>query len=96
MSATTQIHIVKLEQDNCMPCKALSFAINANMDAIAEAGATIETHNVTHEPELIEKYDISSTPTLIFYRNGVEMTRLAGKVAFAEILDAIEYAKEAR
>ena len=92
----TQIHIVKLEQDNCMPCKALSFAINANMDAIAEAGATIETHNVTHEPELIKKYGISGTPTLIFYRNGVEMTRLAGKVAFAEVLDAIEYAKEAR
>ena len=92
----TQIHIVKLEQDDCMPCKALSFAINANMDAIESAGATIDTHNVTQEPELIEKYGISSTPTLIFYRNGVEMTRLPGKVAFAEVLDAIEYAKEAR
>lgn len=91
-----QIHIVKLEQDGCMPCKALSFALDANKDAIAEAGATIETHNVTHEPELIKKYGISGTPTLIFYRNGVEMARLAGKVAFAEILDAIEYAKEAR
>lgn len=92
----TQIHIVKLEQDDCMPCKALSFAINANMGAIESAGATIETHNVTHEPELIEKYGISGTPTLIFYRNGVEMTRLVGKVAFAEVLDAIEFAKEAR
>lgn len=91
-----QIHIVKLEQDDCMTCKALSFAINANMDAIESAGATIETHNVTHEQELIEKYGISGTPALIFYRNGVEMTRLAGKVAFAEVLDAIEYAKEAR
>ena len=90
------IHIIKLGQDGCMPCKALDFAINANLDAMESAGATIESHNVTHEPELIEHYGISGTPTLIFYRNGVEMARLSGKVAFAEILDAIEYAKEAR
>lgn len=92
----TQINIVKLEQDNCMPCKALDFAIHANMDAIVDANATIETHNITQKPELIEKYDIKSTPTLIFFRNGVEMTRLNGKIPFLEILDAIEFSKEAR
>lgn len=108
----TQIEIIKLEQDGCMPCKALSFAIDANKDVIAEAGAIVKSYNITQTPKvvntdlaqdgddedltLVDKFGISSTPVLIFFRNGVEMTRLAGKVAFAEVLDAIDYAKEAR
>ena len=34
--------------------------------------------NIAYEPELVEKYEVSSAPTLVFFKDGKEIQRLTG------------------
>lgn len=90
------IIIRKLSRPNCRPCTALTYAINEITDQLTALNAVVSEHDVDVENGLIRKYGITSVPTLIFERNGAEITRLNGLVSTAEILDAVEHAKVAR
>lgn len=92
----TAIIIRKLSRVNCRPCAVLTYALNDIADQLTAVNAQVSEHDIDVEFGLIRKYGITSVPTLIFERNGAEITRLNGLVSTAEILDAVEYAKVAR
>ena len=91
-----EITIRKLSKANCRPCAILTYGIASITDKLTEEHATVIEHDIVAEPELIERYGISGVPVLIFERNGEEITRLTGLVSADEIVDAVDYAKEAR
>jgi len=99
MTQTTnpiEITIRKLGRPGCRPCATLSYGIASITDKLTEEHATVIEHDIEAEPDLIERYGITGVPVLIFERNGTEITRLNGLVSADEIVDAVDYAKEAR
>jgi thioredoxin 1 len=99
------ITMKKFSKNGCRPCQALANFIG-DID-LFNAGATLENYNISDEKirigekeytsdEVIEKYKLSSVPTLIFERSGVEVHRIIGLRPTEEIIDAIEHAKVAK
>jgi thioredoxin-related protein len=99
------ITIKKFSKNGCRPCQALSNFIG-DID-LYNAGATLENINISDETttiggevltsdQIIEKYKLSSVPTLVFERSGVEVHRITGLRPTEEIIDAIEHAKVAK
>lgn len=60
----------------CGPCKMASTIL----DNIEKSNPNIKICKVNIEqcPELADKYNISSLPTLIFFKNGQEIKRMVG------------------
>ena len=61
----------------CGPCKALA----PTVDAVAsEVGGSADVYkvNVDEEPELASQFGVMSIPTLVYFRNGDEVTRQNG------------------
>ena len=46
--------------------------------------------NINFDSELAEKYEVQAAPTLVFFKNGEEVSRLRGAVKQAEIKEVIE------
>ncbi|MDQ0154958.1 thioredoxin family protein [Robertmurraya andreesenii] len=90
------IIIRKLSRPGCRPCAAISHYLAEIAPQIAEEGATVTEHDVMVERGLLEKYEITGVPVLVFERSGVEVARLTGLVSPEEILDTLIYAKEVR
>ena len=88
------ITIKKFSRKDCRPCKALANYLG-DID-LFNAGATLENIDIEEHPEVIDQYDLSSVPVMVFVRNGVEVGRIVGLVGTEEILDAIEHAKVIR
>jgi thioredoxin 1 len=89
------ITITKYSRQSCRPCAVLSnFFSQINL---AEHDAElIEVDVADLTDEQIEALRISSVPTTIIARNGLEVTRFVGLRGTDEIVDAIEHAKEVR
>ena len=74
----------------CGPCKLMS-PIVEKLAALYDGKAVIGKVETDSEMELAQKYGISAIPTLIFFKNGVELERKVGVVpeaALRDILDA--------
>ena len=59
-------------------------------------GATVESINLSQQPEMVERYGVMSTPVLVFERNGIEHSRINGVCNVDDVIGAIEKAREAR
>ena len=76
----------------CRPCRT----IGPMLDAIARERAgqvTIAKVNVDEEPALAGRFDISSIPALLFFKDGELVDHLVGAVpkgTILERLDAVE------
>ena len=88
------ITIKKFSRKDCRPCKALANYLG-DIDLFG-LGATLENIDIEEQPEVIEKYDLSSVPVMVLERSGVEVHRLVGLRGTEEIIDAIEHAKVVR
>lgn len=88
------ITIRKFSKPNCRPCAAIANYLG-DID-LFNAGATLVNVDINEYPEAVDQYGLTSVPTLIFERNGLEVHRLVGLRGTDEIIDAIEHAKEAR
>lgn len=89
------ITIKKYFSQTCRPCKVLTYWLS-EID-LNQHGATIESIDVaTLTDEQLAQLNISSVPTLVFERNGMEMARSIGLTPVDEIIDRIQYAKEAK
>jgi thioredoxin 1 len=86
--------IKKFSRKNCNPCKILSVYLR-EID-LEELNATLEEIDIEETPEVIEQYRLGSVPTLIFARNGMEMSRIVGLAPVEEITESIEDAKGRR
>ena len=72
-----------------MPCKRLSPLLFALEEEYAEKLKIVKI-NINFDSELAEKYGVQAAPTLVFFKNGEEVSRLRGAVKQAEIKEVIE------
>ena len=76
--------LTEFYSDTCIPCKMLS-PVLSELESELEGKLKIYKVNVGYEQELVEKYDVQASPTIIFFRDGEEVSRLRGAVKKADI-----------
>ena len=69
--------LVDFYSDSCVPCKRMS-PVLAELEESYAGKLYIGKVNIAYEPELVEKYEVSSAPTLVFFKDGKEIQRLTG------------------
>lgn len=74
--------------DSCVPCKRLSPVLAEIEEEFPDKIKTVKI-NVNFDGEIAEKYDVQAAPTLIFFKNGKEVSRLRGAVRKSDIVGAI-------
>ena len=70
----------------CAPCKMLSPIVD---QVAGEVTAKVGKINVDEEQALAMKYGVSSIPTLIVFKDGVEVKRSMGFVPKQAVLDLL-------
>lgn len=81
--------LVDFYSDSCVPCKMLS-PILSQIGTELDGKLDIYKVNVGYEQELVDKYDVMASPTLIFFRDGEEVSRLQGMTQKAVIIEEFE------
>ena len=64
----------------CQPCRTLRPHLEALADEYAASWRLVAVHVESHD-DLVTRYRISSTPTLVFLQSGEEVDRLVGAAA---------------
>lgn len=82
------IVLVDFYSDSCIPCKKISPVLSEAEEAYPDK-LKIAKVNVNFDSEIALQYDVQATPTLIFFRDGKEQSRLRGSVGKSEITDII-------
>ena len=76
--------ILKFYTPTCMPCRALGKLLDS-MDV------EVEGINAIEDVEKVSKYDVCTTPTLVFLNNkGEEVTRTIGPVTQSKIEEILK------
>lgn len=76
--------ILKFYTPTCMPCRAIG-------KMLEQVDVEVENINATEDLVNVDKYNICTTPTLIFLNeNGEEVTRTTGMVTLSKIKEIIE------
>ncbi|MBP0964442.1 MAG: thioredoxin [Oscillospiraceae bacterium] len=75
--------------DSCVPCKRLSPVIAEIEEQFGDKAKFVKI-NINFDAELAEKYEVQSVPTVVFFKNGEEISRLNGAVKKADIISEIE------
>ena len=72
----------------CGPCKMLSPVI----DQLAEEleGVKVGKINIDEQMELAEKYNVSSIPCVVAFKNGEEVNRSVGLVPKQKLVDLLK------
>jgi len=82
------IQIIKFSADWCAPCKMLK-PIWDNLTKTINDVDFIPV-NVDNDPKMASMFKIQAIPTLIFIKDGSEVTRITGLVKEAEIVKVID------
>ena len=72
--------VVEFMSYSCSHCRDLEPALQAAAQAVHDAQQVFRV-NVAMEPELAGTYQIHGTPTLVMFRDGVEVARVVGPPA---------------
>lgn len=75
--------------DSCVPCKRLSPVIAEIEEQFGDKAKFVKI-NINFDAELAEKYEVQSVPTVVFFRNGEELSRLNGTVKKSDIISEIK------
>lgn len=75
--------------DSCVPCKRLSPVIAEIEEQFGDKAKFVKI-NINFDAELAEKYEVQSVPTVVFFRNGEELSRLNDTVKKSDIISEIE------
>lgn len=72
----------------CGPCKMLSPVV----DQLAEEleGVKVGKINIDEQMELAEKYNVSSIPCVVAFKNGEEVNRSVGLVPKQKLIDLLK------
>ena len=71
----------------CMPCKILAPIVDK---VVEEQGIKLAKVDVDNNTELVKKFGIMSVPTLIVFKDGVEVAKSSGVVSESRILELIK------
>ena len=80
--------IADFYSDSCVPCKRMS-PLLAEAEEQRENVKLVKL-NINFDADTAVKYGVSAVPTLIFFKDGNEVSRLTGAVNRAELEAAIE------
>ena len=69
----------------CQPCKEMSKPI----EQLSEQGWLIRQIDVDREKSLVQRWKVTSLPTLIILLDGREIDRIAGKLTLAELMQRL-------
>ena len=83
ISVPGRLTLIEFYSDSCIPCKRLS-PLLAELEKKYPA-LFIGKVNVAYEKELTPAQGVTSTPTLIFYKEGRELERRCGAVKKAQL-----------
>ncbi|MDR3143939.1 MAG: thioredoxin [Puniceicoccales bacterium] len=72
----------------CGPCRAMSPVIEQVADEIGQL-ALVAKINIDDAPDLAERFDVMSIPTVIFFKQGNEVKRTSGMATKADIVATI-------
>ena len=81
--------LVDFYSDTCVPCKMLS-PVLSQLETELGGKLNIYKVNVGYEQELVDKYEVQASPTLIFFRGGGEVSRLRGMTQKAKLIEEFE------
>lgn len=81
--------LVDFYSDSCVPCKMLS-PVLSQLETELDGKLRIYKVNVGYEQELVERYEVQASPTLIFFRGGEETSRIRGAAKKADIIAEFE------
>lgn len=73
----------------CGPCKMLSFVLN-DVEKVLGDKVTILKVNFDQNKDLTEKLEVKGYPTIILFKDGVEVKRLAGLQQKPALIKALE------
>ena len=74
--------------DSCIPCKRLSPVLAELEEENPEV--KLVKLNISFGAETAAKYEVTSVPTLVFFRDGSEVQRISGAVRKAQIEEIIK------
>lgn len=81
--------IADFYSDSCIPCKRMSPLLAELEEEFADSVKFVKL-NINFDAETAEKYEVTAVPTLVFFKNGEEQTRIVGAVKKAELIDTIQ------
>ena len=81
--------LVDFYSDSCVPCKMLS-PVLSQLESELDGKLRIYKVNVGYEQELVERYEVQASPTLIFFTGGQEASRIRGAAKKNEITAEFE------
>ena len=76
--------VVDFWADWCQPCTIMAAYMNFLSDEYADQ-LTVTALDVDENPQITEKYQVMGMPTVIFFRDGEEVDRVMGIVAYEEL-----------
>ena len=74
--------------DSCIPCKRMS-PVLAELEE-EQPGIKLVKLNINFGAETAAKYEVTSVPTLVFFRDGSEVQRISGAVRKAQIEEILK------
>ena len=74
----------------CGPCRMLGPIIEELADELDSDDIIIGKVDVDENPSLAEKYDVNTIPTVIIFKDGVEVNRSIGFIPKEKLLDLIK------
>lgn len=79
----------------CGPCRMLGPVIEQLAEEYEDQDIVIGKVDVDENPALAQRYGVMSIPTVIFFKNGEEVDRKVGAMAFEAYADTLDEALEA-
>lgn len=80
--------IADFYSDSCVPCKRMS-PLLAETEEEDPEGIKLVKLNINFDGETAQKYNVTSVPTLVFFKDGAEKARLMGAVKKAQLTETI-------
>lgn len=80
--------IADFYSDSCVPCKRMS-PLLAETEEEDPEGIKLVKLNINFDGETAQKYNVTSVPTLVFFKDGAEKSRLTGAVKKAQLAETI-------
>lgn len=78
----------------CGPCRALAPALDELAREVAGRAQVVKV-DVDENPDLARRYDVSSIPCLVIFRDGREFRRIVGLTPKGRIAEALDTATAA-
>lgn len=80
--------IADFYSDSCVPCKRMS-PLLAETEEENPEGIKLVKLNINFDGETAQKYNVTSVPTLVFFKDGAEKARLTGAVKKPQLAETI-------